>query len=144
MMLTIQQKQNTFNNLILREVGLEMDSNGTLVDQDSLTIFSFKGKAIQIMNINNGDIEYDPYNNNKLMRCIFEFFTHKIKEETGVDVSAFYLTNTAMNTPGQGMAETDEGHVESALYKLDCLKYAELILRLNGTPNAFLGDLDAE
>jgi len=140
--LTHEQKKITFNNLILREAGLDFDSSGSLTDQDSLTTFLFKGKPIKSSAIY-GEIEYNPYDNLKLMKCIFEFFMNKIKEEDGMEITTYFLTNTSMNSEGKLIANAGEDKIETTVYTKDCLKYGEAILLLNNeSNNTYLGDLD--
>ena len=132
------------NTLIMREVGLEVGPGGRICDQDSGMPIKIYGMEVVAQGVYAGKqaIEFDPYNNRRMMGYIFNYFIDKQYEETGVEVIAYYNKD---DNPSGGKIECkldDNTVLTSAQYTRDTLKYTDIIMRLNGENNPNLEQYD--
>lgn len=137
------------NTLIMQEIGLEIGPKSQIVDQDTGLAIRINGADVVAPDCYYGrrgdgtskSMEFDPYNNRKLMNSLFSYFTEKQENETGVGVLAFYNVD---NKEG-GHVEcrmTDNEVLTSASYQRDSLKYVDLIMQMNGEENPDLKKYD--
>lgn len=118
------------NSLIMKEIGLEVGPYNKVVDQDTGVRIKIGGKDILSPGSKSSSqaLEFDPYNNKKLMSQIFGYFTGKQEDETGVGVLAVYQQDD-----GKMSCRLDDNTVlSSESYQRDSLKYTDLIMQLNG------------
>ena len=132
------------NTLIMREVGLEVGPGGKICDQDTGMPIRINGKEVVAPGgyVVKSAIEFDPYNNRKQMGQIFNYFINKQYEEGGKEVLTYYSKD---DTPDGGKIECkleDNTTITSAQYTRDTLKYADIIMRLNGENNPDLSQYD--
>lgn len=132
------------NTLIMREVGLEVGPGKKIYDQDTGMPIKINGMEVVAPGGYTGrsTIEFDPYNNRRQMGQIFNYFINKQYEEGGREVLTYYNKD---DTPEGGKVECkldDNTTVTSAQYTRDTLKYADIILRLNGEDNPNLTQYD--
>jgi hypothetical protein len=138
------------NRKILQEIGLDINDQQHVVDQDTFNLIQFNGKNIKY-SINNptvligkDDIKFDPINNVKLMSHLFTYHIDKIHEIDGIYYPVFYPIE-GENGKGAIEAKSDNGTVvRSNFYNNDSLKYADLIMRINGEKDIDLSELDHE
>ena len=80
------------NMVILREMGLDVDSTGTVYDQDTGHVLNVNGMRIVapgLEGIKGESVEFDPYNNRKLMDLLFGYFINKYSKETDIDMLTY-------------------------------------------------------
>ena len=140
----MNEMDKEINNLILREVGFEVGTGNKIYDQD--TGMPVRINGLQMMApgsyIPRQSLEFDPYNNRKLMGQIFNYFIDKQSEEGGPEVITYYNKD---DTKDGGKVEcrfNDNTTISSNQYGRDTLKYADLIMRLNGDDNPDLSKYD--
>ena len=75
-----------FNTLIMQEIGLEIGDDDRIYDQETQNIIRMNGMDVMAPGCYGGrnSIEFDPYNNKKMMSQLFGYFIDKYSEETGV------------------------------------------------------------
>lgn len=133
-----------FNNKVMQEIGLEVDSNGNVIDQDSRNLIQFKSKNIKCTNIGRDDIPFNPLENASLMSKLFSYYVDKLDKEDGRYVSVYYPN--ARDKGEKGYIELKEGNnvIKSGTYYNDSIKYAELMMTLNGNTKVDFSELDSE
>lgn len=133
-----------FNNKVMQEIGLEVDSNGNVIDQDSRNLIQFKSKNIKCTNIGRDDIPFNPLENASLMSKLFSYYVDKLDKEDGRYVSVYYPN--ARDKGEKGYIELKEGTnvIKSGTYYNDSIKYAELMITLNGNTKVDFSELDSE
>lgn len=129
------------NNLLyqlMTEIGLEVDSELRIVDQDDGNIIMFKGKSLKVSIdgirqpfIGRNDILFDPITNFKVMNNLFSYFIHKTSVDEGRYFSIFYPVNLPNGTTYIEIKE-DNNIIRSNAYMNPCLAYIDLIFRING------------
>lgn len=135
----ITPKQKKLNDFILKEAGLELDSDNHVLDQDTGIPITIKGKSVKYNNtsisrLTPGEIEFDPLNNPLLASEICGNFINKLGMEDELDTMAYGITNTEKNTSGKGVWRGIDGDtIYTDNYNLDSLKYIGLIAKLNDT-----------
>lgn len=137
----LTDKQRKLNDFIIKEAGLELDSNNHIIDQDTGCAIKIKGKSVKY---NNGpvtrllpnEIEFDPLNNPLLAHELCTNYITKLEHEGELETLAFGISNSERNTEGRAICITRSNSKEftSAEYVLDSLKYLDLIAKLNNTP----------
>ena len=125
------------NIRIMQELGYEPNRHKQLVDQDSGSPIVINGMPVMTPGYYGGrnSIEFDPYNNKKMMNQVFGHFLEKYSDETGTNVSTFYNID---GTDGTGRVEckfSDNQTITSGAYARDSLKYVDIIMQLNGDPS---------
>lgn len=131
------------NNLLyqlMTEIGLEIDSDFRVVDQDDGNVITFKGKCLKVSLdryrepfIGRNDILFDPITNSKIMSHLFSYFIHKTSVTEGRYFSIFYPVNLPN---GATYIEIKEGEntLRSNPYMNPCIAYIDLVFRINGEP----------
>lgn len=125
------------NIRIMQELGYEPNRHRQLVDQDSGVPIVINGMPVMAPGYYGGrnSVEFDPYNNKKMMNQVFGHFLEKYADETGVNVSTFYNID---GNDGTGKVEckfSDNQTITSGAYARDSLKYVDIIMQLNGDPS---------
>lgn len=128
------------NNLtyqLMCEIGLEVDQEMRLVDQDLGNVIMFKGKTLKVNLggqrqpfIGRNDILFDPVNNYKIMSTIFAYYVQKLTNLEGRYFNIFY----AVPLPsGKTYAEIKENMkvIRSGTYFNPCIAFIDLVFRLN-------------
>ena len=129
------------NNLLyqlMTEIGLEIDSEMRIVDQDDGNVIMFKGKSLKVSLdnyrqpfIGRNDILFDPITNFKVMNNLFSYFIHKTSVTEGRYFNIFYPVNLPN---GRTYIEIKENNqvIRSGAYMNPCIAYIDLIFRING------------
>ena len=123
------------NVVVLQSVGLTVNEQQKIVDQDTRELLQYKGKNMRFSSTNSvpitkQDIVFDPSDNKGQMMALFEHFTHKIEDEDGT-----YIKMSCEIQDGDKTAltyEVDGQRVTTNPYYKESLKYVEAIERLNG------------
>lgn len=138
---------NELNIRIMKEIGLEINDHNYIIDQDNGTELMMNGKYLISergkTNVRDNSIIFDPKNNKKQMVNLFSYYTNKISEEDGVEISVFY---PSINKDGSGsitLVDDNNDEIKSKNYYNDCLKYADLIFQLSGDTNVDLSEYDS-
>lgn len=131
------------NEIIMREMGLEVGSHDRIYDQDTGMALSINGMKVTAPGVYGGrdSIEFDPHNNRKLMGRLFENFLNKYADEVDNEVIAFYNKDTKEGGCIECKMEDNE-LISSKPYKRDSLKYTDLIMQLNGGESEDLSKYD--
>jgi len=132
-----------FEAKVMQEVGLEVDTNGNVVDQDTGVQFYFKNKPVKAENVDRDSILFDPLNNQNMMSKIFSYHTEKLHQEEGRYVGIYYSSGDRGEKSHIELKE-GEGVIKSGSYYNDSIKLADLIMGLNGNKKVDFSDLDGE
>jgi hypothetical protein len=124
---------------LLQEIGIDIDGNNILVDQDTQMVIYFNGKKVKYrldgspIPIGKNDIYFDPINNVKLMNTLFLYYINKLQTLDGIYYNIFYPV-ALQDGSGKGYIEIKGPNtiIRSGLYFNDCLKYIDLLFRLSG------------
>lgn len=132
------------NELIMKEVGLEVGPGKRIYDQDTGMPIKINGMDVVAQGSFAGraTIEFDPYNNRRQMGQIFNYFINKQCEEGGKEVLTYYNKDDTSNGGKVECKLDDNTTITSAQYTRDTLKYADIILRLNGEDEPDLSKYD--
>ena len=126
------------NSIIMNELGFEPTENGFIRDQDTGNDIKINGVTLVApglgANRKNKEMEFDPYNNKKMMSQLFGHFLEKYADENGVNVSTFYNIDGKDNTGKVECKFSDNQTITSGSYARDTLKYVDIVMQLNGDP----------
>lgn len=131
-----QLDPNKINTIIMQQAGLEVNDDGTIIDQDTGIGLSINGNPIVKGARTKHSIEFDPYNNRKLMNQLFAYFLNKRSEEGELGVSSYYNVDGDSKTGAIECRMEDNQYIRSDFYKRDSLKLADIMMRLNGDDDA--------
>lgn len=139
-----------FSNFVFQRIGLEIDeSSGYLCCPDiidartqrALTFIydgfkyvTYNNKYMKLTEENPEDTKiFDPYNNMGLMyHCIEWFMVNQLGIDINNEVISIGISNKKMNDPGYAfIIYFDKPELSGNIYNRDCLKYMDLILRLD-------------
>lgn len=122
---------------LLLAIGLSVDSNCNLIDQDYGTIVYLNGKNIKAKRgaiepfIRRTDVYFDPVNNVKLMRTLFQYFINKINDLDNRYFSVFFpVFKDNGSTAIEIKSETES--FRSDYYYNESLRYIDLIFKISG------------
>lgn len=128
------------NTIIMQELGLEIGLGNRITDQDTGNAIRFRGKDVVAPGFCNGrSVEFDPVNNPKMMNSLFNRFLETNSEESDVYVSTFYPIDSS-NCIECRMS--DQTSIRSKSYNRDSLKYADVMIQLNGGRSSDLSKYD--
>lgn len=129
----MNQTDLSINNLIMNEIGLEVSTSNRIVDQDTGMTMTFGGKEIIAPGAYGGynTVEFDPYNNKRMMNRLFGYFLEKHADESDVGVMTYYSVDKGDKSSIE-CRMTDQSVISSKPYIRDSLKCADIIIQLNG------------
>lgn len=133
------------NNTIMREIGLEVGLDKRIVDQDTGVGLSFKGMDVVAPGSYCGrnSIEFDPYNNKKMMNLLFGYFLDKYSDESDNSVAVSYSVNGEdKNKAAIECRMADMSKIRSGEYMRESLRCTDIIMQLNGEENPDLHKYD--
>lgn len=128
---------NNLNYQLMCEIGLEVDQEMRVVDQDLGNVIMFKGKTLKANIgglrqpfIGRNDILFDPVNNYKIMTTIFAYYVQKLTNMEGRYFNIFYPVQLQS---GKTYAEIKEDMkvIRSGAYFNPCIAFIDLVFRLN-------------
>lgn len=138
---------NDLEYQLLLTIGLSVDANHNLIDQDYGTIVYLNGKNIKVKRgpvepfIRKTDIYFDPLNNMKLMRSLFQYFINKIHDLDNRYFSVFfpvYGDNGAIAIEIKSETES----FKSDYFHNESLRYMDLIFKISGYDHINLKQYD--
>lgn len=138
-----------FGELFMEEMGLYIDPYGRVVDQQTDSLLQVKGKSLRFpldgsVRLSKGEMEFDPLNNQTLANNLFGFYIQNRLSDNGNVYVSNYCTVASPDDKDKGILEvkTETGTIKSGEYYRDSLKYADMMMRMNGTPNVDLSEFD--
>lgn len=129
---------NELEYKLLMEIGLDIDTEHRLVDQDFGTFVFFNGKHIKAKRngiepfINKHTVYFDPVGNVKFMRQLFQYYINKINQLDGVYFPVFFPIFNQENRTGCIEMKNEEGSFRSEYYHNETLRYIDMIFRISG------------
>lgn len=121
------------NMLIMQEIGLEVGDRNRIFDQDTGLELKINGMDVTAPGYQERQaMEFDPYNNRKMMNQLFGYFLDKHSDETDIDVISYFDVPHDKDTSCVTCRMSDNSTITSNPYKRDSLKYTDLIIQLNG------------
>ena len=134
-------KDKEINRIIMNEIGLEIGSDNKIYDQDTGEQITIGGISLRAPDTYGGkdSMEFDPHNNRKQMRNLFEYFLEKnseLEEEPGV--VNYYDKDNNGTTGKVECRRVDNTLITSKSYMRDSLKYTDIMIQMNG------GDADLD
>ena len=129
---------------MMQEIGLEITRDHHIVDQDTGDMLSFNGKLAKFYPeegmtqiIHNGDVLFDPLDNQGMMSHLFSYFTNKLDTQDGRYVSTVFPSTQDKAAKGTISCREGQEIIVSDSYYKDSLKYGSLISKLNGGDDKF-------
>ena len=135
------------NKMMMEEIGLTVDSQSRVMDQDTREYLSFKSRQMKFssqnqVTIGNRDMVFDPASNKNVAANLLDYYANKLQEEGECYVSMYYEKQEDDNKTSLE-AKVDNGKVHTTKpYYRDSLKYADMIMQLNGSENVDLSEYD--
>lgn len=128
----MESNDREINKLIMREIGLEIGPENRITDQDTGLQIKLEGIDLVAPGCYDGPqtIEFDPYNNRKMMVQLFSYFADKQRNETGIGILGFY-NGSNTNNNSLSCRLTNDRIIESKPYRKESLKYTDLIMKIN-------------
>ena len=121
-----------FNQRVLENIGLEIDCDNYIVDQDTGDRIQIRGKLLKTQDVDYDSIEYNPLDNPMMMNKLFGYFLYKNEQETGVGTRVFsHSTNNKKEKGYVELVQEDNTVYKSSSFYNDSLKYADIIFRMN-------------
>lgn len=136
------ENHEKIKNIIMQEIGLDVGSDNCIYDQDTGVKLSINGSDVVYKKTNRNQVEFDPYNNKKMMDQLFGYFLSKYSEETEVEAITYYPVAEENGNRLECVLNND-CVLRSKDYMRDALQYADIILQLNGGDTKELNNLDS-
>lgn len=140
----MEKKEIIFNNQLMNEIGLEVGPGNRLYDQETGSQLIVRGKEmISPGSMGSRDtVEFDPYNSTFQMHRMFDYFAHKYENESGVSIDVTYIEDDKAGGARLTIKDSDNNTYSSKNYKRDTLRYADIIMQLNGDEDVDLTEYD--
>lgn len=121
---------------IMNEIGLDIDDQNRIYDQDTGNIINFNQKALVYnfhYDINPGfnEILFDPINNRNIMVNLFSYYLKKLEVIENRYFMAFYQVENHNHKKAVEIKANVNEIIGSNYYANECLGYIELIFKLN-------------
>lgn len=134
----LDKDSKTINNILIQKIGLELDENSHLVDQDTGQPLHFNGKAIKYnyTNINRlakNEVEFDPLNNTSMANYLCGYYIEKMNNEGETDISIYSQSNKDRDTLGNVEARQGDTVIKSDSFVKDSLKFIDLIDKVDSS-----------
>lgn len=132
-----QENELELTKLILMEIGLELDQNENIIDQDTGEILYYDGKPMKFSfrpfcEVNeNYSVYFNPMSNYKLMSMMFSYFLEKITMVQGLYFPVFYPTKDEETLKTSLSVKNDNLLISTRFYSNILLAYLELICKIN-------------
>ena len=124
---------------LFAEIGLGINQNQYLYDQDSMIVLKYKDKYIkatvtpQEIYAGRTDIVFDPSKNYNLMTTLFGYFIDKESSTEGkIKYASQYIEDDPSKTKQRLVVKTANGDIVSSFYFNIYLAYIECIFILSG------------
>lgn len=123
---------NPVNKMLLDEIGLTVDANHRVIDQDTRQPVIIKDRYLKYSAYNSVPVHgrqeqvFDPCSNRGQMGFLFEYYVAKLDSE-GEPIDMYYETQN-----GEAIEVKREGEcLESGIYNNETLKFVDVIMQLN-------------
>ena len=143
--ITFEQKC-IFNDYCMRELGLNLDDNDRLVDDDTQSILQYREKFIKYQEdecVPNrpDEVEMDLLRNPRLMGILFGIYLEKFSERKGIEItSQFQSTSIRGEVGNTGITWIINGKNEtfwSDAFRNESVRIFNLICKLNNTVHLY-------
>lgn len=136
-----------FNNMLMSEVGFDIDKTGHIVDQDTGEKVQFSERNLVAygtgMHYPKGSVEeFDPYNSSKMMSQTFSYYMEKLQESGEVPHYSIMYNVDDGDSKARFEIKNEDSKLVSKGYLRDQCRYADIILQLNGEPEPDLSEFD--
>lgn len=136
------------NKMIMEEIGLTVDKQNRVYDQDTRQPLLFKEKNMKFSSqhnvaLGNNDMVFDPANNKGLMNSLFDYYTQKLEDEEGVYVSGHFEEANEDGKMAVNLTVNNK-QVKTNYYTNNSLSYLEAIKVLNGSDSLDLTEYDSD
>lgn len=138
---------------LFTEIGLSVNANQYLYDQDTMTVLQYKEKYIKAtvypVEIYAGktDVVFDPARNYNLMITLFGYFINKESNNPDGDNIGYisqYIDDNQTRDKQRLVVKTSRGDITSNFYTNLYLAYIECIFILSGNFSVDLANFDIE
>lgn len=124
-----------FGDLTLREIGLDVNEDNHIVDEETGMPILMKGKFLKYNHgpakrVTRDEINYDPLNNSKLMNMLFGYYSDKLESEgsRGIDMCASAITPNGKQVL---KVKTGDDSIQSNPYYNESVRLMDVICKLN-------------
>lgn len=130
------------NKMVMEEIGLTIDKNKVVIDQDTRQPIIIKDKVMKyssknIVPVRRDEQVFDPAANKSQMAFAFDYFVSKLESE-GEPVDMYYDIHD-----GSAMEVKKNGEVlQTEDYNNDQLRYIDMMRRLNGSSPEDIKSMD--
>lgn len=124
-----------FADLTLKEIGLDVDEDNHIIDEETGMPITAKGKFLKfncgaVSRTTRDEINYDPLNNPKLMNFLFGYYSSKLEAEGSRGVDICYTTNGPEDKQILNIKTGDDA-LESEPYYNESVRIMDVICKLN-------------
>lgn len=138
-----------FNNLMFENIGLDVNDQGFVYDEDLGLELMIKGKKMVVdpEKVSYGAILFDPINNPSIMDKLFKHYIEKIGNEDGVYTKLIAYSPAQKNEKAfLEIIQSDGTKYRSGKYYNDNIKCADIILQLNSAVSSMydFSELDVQ
>ena len=125
---------------LINEIGLSINENRDLYDQDSMIMIKYGNKPIKCsidpnrpVYVTNQNSILDPISDGRIMNMFLSYYLEKERAYGNINSILFYSNEPdGRKGPSSITIKADSGEITSRLYNNKCLKFADIILRIGG------------
>lgn len=133
------------NKIIMTEIGLTVDDQSRVMDQDTREYLRFNSKNLKYSSQNqvtlgNKDMQFDPVSNRAVMGNLFDYYANKLSEEGEAYVSMY--SERIHDDKTSLEVKVDDKVITTKPYYNDSLKFVDAIQQLNGATDVDLSEYD--
>ena len=138
--------KNNFNDIVMRELGLDIDDNGHLYDMNTQYIYCIKDKFIRYLegeydSLNHNEMDMNLIENPRLMEILFGTWIPKWGERKGVSITSYYQSAVRGSSKGffvmTYLVNGEVKDMRSDVFINESLRIFNLITKINHTSHMY-------
>lgn len=137
-----------FNEMLMQEMGFDVQSDGSLIDQDLGIPIKFEGvpvvaPSVLVRRDDTTQVPFDPYNNTRMMNQMFSHFMTKLTELGEINHYDVVFNEDHGKGGGVVTIRNETSEISSSRpYVRESCKYADLVFQLNDDSVPDMKDFD--
>lgn len=136
-----------FNDICMREMGLDITDDGRLYDMDTTTILQYNEKFIKYIEdeytlVGPNEIELNLLENSRIMQTLMGLYLDKYSRRVGINITSYYSSSKVKGERGYMAFTSIDGYgrnmeTRSDIFLNESVRMFSLICKVNSTTHLY-------